>query len=427
MKKCFVFFLIMLMIVPVSVSAKTLAEFQAEVDKYTNELKTKKNAVAKNDSEVAEIKKKIEVLQSEISKLKGEVNSLQAEVDKSNEEVKNKTEESKKLMEYYQLADSSNAYLEYAFGADSITDMVYRVSIVEQLTDYNDKLMSDLKEIVAENEKQKKSLEKKQSEIKVKEVSLNEEKEKIEEDTKSIEETMPGVEQQIKEAQANVEYYKKLGCGKNEDISKCQFRVEQSKQKVQEVAVVPRNSNNNNNNSNSNSNNNSGNSSGGSSNNNSSGGNSNASESSTGFYRPIEYGYITQGYGGTGGHMGVDIGSSNKSIPIYAIANGVVFFKGYDTYGALVVKIRHNVGGRYIYSTYAHMSIFGNISVGQAVNPNTWIGNMGSTGWSTGPHLHLEITSCDWNRGGGCTWSQYQRSTISPYSYISLPSRWSNR
>ena len=141
----------------------------------------------------------------------------------------------------------------------------------------------------------------------------------------------------------------------------------------------------------------------------------------------MEYGYITQGYGGYGGHLGVDLSSSNKSIPIYPIASGVVFFKGYDSYGALVVKIKHNYNGKYIYSTYAHMRSFGNISKGQYVSPNTKIGNMGSTGYSTGPHLHLEITTCDWNPGGGCTWRKYQRSTINPFSLINIPSRWTNR
>ena len=111
----------------------------------------------------------------------------------------------------------------------------------------------------------------------------------------------------------------------------------------------------------------------------------------------------------------------------YMIATGRRLFKGYDTYGALVIKIRHNVNGRYIYSTYAHMSRFGAVSVGQNVSAFTQIGNMGSTGYSTGPHLHLELTSCDWNRGGGCTWAQYQRSTINPTSYVNFPSSWNNR
>ena len=91
------------------------------------------------------------------------------------------------------------------------------------------------------------------------------------------------------------------------------------------------------------------------------------------------------------------------------------------------MKIRHNVGGTIIYSTYAHLRSW-YVSVGQNVSADTPIGQMGSTGNSTGPHLHLEITSCDWkSAGGGCTWSQYLRSTINPTRYVTIPSSWSNR
>lgn len=61
-------------------------------------------------------------------------------------------------MEYYQIANGNNAYLEYAFGAETITDMIYRMSIVEQLTEYNDKIMKELKQLIAENNKKKTQL-----------------------------------------------------------------------------------------------------------------------------------------------------------------------------------------------------------------------------------------------------------------------------
>ena len=391
LKKILILLLIVsLVALPIDTKAKTISEFEQEVATYTKQLQEKKDKIAKNDAEVAEIKKKIANIEAQIAQAQEEIEQLQREIDESNREIEKKTEESKKIMEYYQISNGENAYLEYAFGANDITDMIYRMSIVEQLTEYNDKIMKELKALIEKKERQQEELEQKKRELKKLEEELEEEKERINAESNAIRETMPALEEQIKSAQSNVKYYKNLGCGNTEDIQACQYRIEQAKKA-------------------------------------SSGSSGGSVPSTNGFYRPIEYGYITQWYGGYGGHMGVDISSSNKTIAIYPIANGQIFFRGYDTYGALVVKIRHNVGGGYIYSTYAHMSSFGPISVGQNVTPETRIGNMGSTGWSTGPHLHLEITSCDWNRGGGCTWAQYQRSTINPTRYVSFPSSWNNR
>lgn len=398
-KKLFIFLFISIIgiaiIIPKNTNAQTIQQFEEEIEKYTAELQAKKNAIAKNDKEVAEIEAKIKSIQAEIKTLQQEVNDLQAEIDESNKEIEKKTAQSKKLIEYYQVSNGENAYLQYVFGAESITDMIYRISVVEQLTEYNDNLMKELQKLIEQNKIRQKELDQKQKDLTAKQKELKDEQAKIESDTQAIKESMPSVEQQIKSAQANVKYYKALGCGQTEDILKCQYRIEQARAAAS--------------------------SSGGGS---SSGG---SIPSTNGFYRPMQYGYVTQGYGGAGGHLGVDLSSSNKSIPIYPIANGQVFFKGYDCYGALVVKIKHNYNGRYIYSTYAHMRSFGNISKGQYISYATSIGNMGSTGWSTGPHLHLEITTCDWNAGGGCTYATYKRSTINPFSLISLPSSWTNR
>ena len=372
--------------IPFNTHAQTIAEFQKEVEKYTKALEEKENSLASNNQKISEIENKIRGIQTQIKAAQDEVKKLEIEIKKSNEEIKRKTEESKKLMEYYQISNGENSYLEYAFGATSITDLIYRMAVVEQLTDYNNQLMKELKELIRKNQERQKQLAVKQKELKSLQAQLEEQEEKLEIDNQRIRESMPSIRDQIRAAKANVSYYKRLGCGTNEDIVRCQYRIEQS-----------------------------------------SGGGSGSVPSTNGFYRPMEYGYITQGYGGYGGHLGVDLSSSNKSIPIYPIASGVVFFKGYDSYGALVVKIKHNYNGKYIYSTYAHMRSFGNISKGQYVSPNTKIGNMGSTGYSTGPHLHLEITTCDWNPGGGCTWRKYQRSTINPFSLINIPSRWTNR
>ena len=376
-------------------AAQTLAEFEAEVKKYTRELQEKKDKIAKNDAEVAEIKKRIANIEAQIKQAETDIANLEQEIKKNEEEIVAKKEESKKIMEYYQIANGDNAYLEYAFGSTRITDMIYRMSVVEQLTEYNDQVMKELKVLVEKNQQQKETLAKKKSELSSLKKSLQSEKERIDADTSKIKAGMPSLEEQIKSAKAQVDYLKSEGCYSYETINACMTR----KQPQPDIGSG-----------------------------NISVGDAGISAPSTnGFYRPMQYGYITQSYGGYGGHLGIDLSSSNKAIPIYPIATGVVTAKYYDNYGALVLKIRHNVGGTIIYSTYAHMRSW-YVNEGQVVTPTTMLGLMGSTGYSTGPHLHLEVTTCDWkSKGGGCTWKQYQRSTINPSRYVQFPSRWSNR
>ena len=142
---------------------------------------------------------------------------------------------------------------------------------------------------------------------------------------------------------------------------------------------------------------------------------------SNGFRIPMDHGYVTQGYVGRSGHMGIDLSSNNKSEPIYPIANGLVIYVGQDKYGANVVKIVHNVNGKLVFSTYAHMrTVY--LRKNQTVTTNTRLGLMGSTGWSTGPHLHLEMTTCDWTYN--CTYNTYLNSLINPWNYVPKVSRW---
>lgn len=91
-------------------------------------------------------------------------------------------------------------------------------------------------------------------------------------------------------------------------------------------------------------------------------------------------------YGDNRYHSGVDIVGTTSKL-IYPINDGTVVTQTYSGgYGNYVI-VNHGNG---YWSLYAHMSkVY--VTVGQTVNKNTIIGHEGSTGLSTGSHLHLEV------------------------------------
>lgn len=118
---------------------------------------------------------------------------------------------------------------------------------------------------------------------------------------------------------------------------------------------------------------------------------------STGYVVPIskpvtvtsEFGYRTHPITGAYSlHNGIDLVNGNATTPIFAAAAGEVVIAGSypDWYGNYVV-IKHSDG---LYTGYAHQSQL-RVSVGDTVNQGQQIGNMGTTGPSTGPHLHFQF------------------------------------
>jgi len=109
---------------------------------------------------------------------------------------------------------------------------------------------------------------------------------------------------------------------------------------------------------------------------------------------PAALEYISSGFGyrrdpftGAGAmHKGLDF-RGPIGAPIYAAAKGVVSFVGRRSGYGNVVEISHGNG---LMTRYAHMSAF-HARVGQKVAGGDTIGAIGSTGRSTGPHLHFEV------------------------------------
>ena len=97
---------------------------------------------------------------------------------------------------------------------------------------------------------------------------------------------------------------------------------------------------------------------------------------------------VLQSYTSYSGHQGIDF-AAPPGTPIYGVANGkIVHYSPFAGYGNLVI-IEHP--GNYK-TYYAHLSAFNpELSVGSEVRRGLEIGYVGSTGFSTGPHLHFEL------------------------------------
>jgi murein DD-endopeptidase MepM/ murein hydrolase activator NlpD len=86
-------------------------------------------------------------------------------------------------------------------------------------------------------------------------------------------------------------------------------------------------------------------------------------------------------------HLGIDY-AAPVGTPVWAAASGVVSFRGPSGGAGNLVMIRHDSG---IETAYMHLSKFASIKVGQRIDAKTVIGYVGTTGLSTGPHLHFGV------------------------------------
>ncbi len=357
-------------IIPQEVGATTLREYEEALEKYKNELDSTNYQINANRKELEEIQAKIAAIDTQIQDAIAEVERLEEEIEKNNQEIEKKKEESKRLMEYYQISNGDNIYLEYAFGASDITDMIYRLSIVEQLTDYNDRVMKELKELIKRNQEKQKELEEKQVELKKLKEQMNAEAKKVQGNISSMEGTVPNLQGQLDTYQQKVNYYKRVGCEPDDVIGR-----DCAKENNADGFVFPLNG---------------------------------YFWTSTGFY-----------WNGYSGHKGLDFAQGCGNV-VKAVANGKVYYVGSnkDIYGAKMILIVHNYNGRKVFSQYTHLSGYA-VSENDNVTAGQVIGYVGTTGWSTGCHLHLEMSvdvGWDYNRPGNY-WN-YVQYIVSPYNYI---------
>lgn len=383
---------------PVEVGATTLQEYIDKVNQYQAEVNAANAKVQKTDEEIKATKAEISRLENEIQAMSEEAERKQKEIESFNQQIKDKSLETKELFQYLQIANGENAYLEYAFGANDITDMIYRMSLVEQLTEHNEETIRELENMIAANEKRQKELAANQKAQEQKKAQLGEKITSLEGQKVSAQAGSISSSKQLKNYQDTVKMYQNLGCKASDTIG-VTCAVSQN---------IP----------------------------------------TVGWYRPLKNGRISSYMGyrsfsaaGSNFHQGIDLTSpSGRGTPIYPIAPGTIGMVGQDIYGANLVLVYH-VGpdGKNYSSLYVHMDwISGGLYKGKVVNENTVLGGMGDTGWAYGVHLHLEVADCrlydptdrncsGWNNYSNYVMRRYNQGFKGAQSLLNLPSSWYGR
>ncbi len=153
---------------------------------------------------------------------------------------------------------------------------------------------------------------------------------------------------------------------------------------------------------------------------------------------PTERGRVTQNP--SYGHVAYDITSPRGSYEtIYPISDGYISGIYRDNAGALIVTVLHIFNGKKYTSQYVHLSSYDpGIYVGKRVDTNTPLGKMGTTGYSTGVHLHIALLDCalfdkndpyckDLNDFFQYGRIRFQQGYIGLGSVINMPAVWNTR
>ncbi len=387
-KKLFKIFMLIILIVPMmippqEVKGKTINGLQQEINDAKKQIEENKNKKQLTQEQIQTVNANISLIDKEIKEGEAKVIALNEESIKLSNKIEEKKEEIKKIINFFQLSNGEETYLEYVFGAATFTDFIYRKAITEQLTKYNKNLVKEFDEMIKANRKKTEEIAEQEKELLKKQANLQSEIVKLRYQTNLLEKDTGDLEDGILEAQKTLNDLRRLGCGENEEARACYDRL-------------------------------------------------NTLPVDTQFWRPTNTGVITSYFGPrtypyVGFHYGIDIGIPIGT-PVYAIAAGKVASFNYWDGTGYVVYVYHNINGVKYTSVYEHLDRY-NTYVGAIVDKNTVIAFSGNTGNSTGPHLHLSILN-GWAGIDYILWSNsYFNNNLNPITKINFPSGqyWNNR
>ena len=396
--------------------AATLADINSN-QKKIDEAEEKQKQV---ESDKTEAMKQVESINSKIDDYETQINDLDSKITDANTKIK---EEEKKLAQAEQdykeqeelikkrmvavYTSGDTSYLDVLLSSKNLTDFISSYYLVSEVTKMDAELLDKIQKQKEEIETAKKEIENNKDTL----TASKTEKENVNNQLKTAktekDKYVAQLSDQEKELEQEIQQLKQDNAKIANEIKQAEiaYKKQLEELKKQQEAANSQKNNNSNNSSNSNSgkNNNSG---------------SFTTPTGSGYFmKPVSGGSIsTNGYYSSGKfHGAIDYAISSGS-PVYAAAAGVVMITDNLTssYGTYVV-IRHANGMQSYYGHGTRGSIC--VSPGQIVKKGQQIMLSGSTGNSSGPHLHFELRTAPYSYRYSAT-AYGQDSRVNPLNYM---------
>ncbi len=338
--------------------ASDLEKRQKELQSKINGLKSDKTAAVKKksllDDQISNTTAQITNTESQISDYNALI--LQAEDELADAQRREADQYALFCKQVREMEERGNvSYWSVLFKATSFSDLLGRLDIVNEIMDYNRRVIQDLQTLQAEIADKKAGLEATRESLETAKASLESQKRQLSSQREEANALVKEIEDNTAEYQAALKEIEAEEKRIEQEVKALQKKLEE------QMAAEGKNYNTN----------------------------------PGGYIWPVDSRYITSTVGGRtspGGvgstnHKGTDIGRVGYTSPVYAAKSGtVIVAQRSSSYGNYVV-ISHGTGNT---TLYAHMSSI-KVKVGDYVNQGQTIGITGSTGNSTGPHLHFEV------------------------------------
>lgn len=337
-----------------------------ELDTYNHLLYDMEQDIDAKQADINALDIQIAAKEEDIKQQKKDIAALEAENEKNLEKFGD-------MLHALYITENSDIFAVLSDSSD-IYDLLVRTKLVMNVTEQNDKLMQELKQSLADAEAMLAQLNQDAADLETFHIKLDNDMKELEEKKADLTEKQQKAQEASDKYNSDYKYYSSVIDNfeyrqsqlKNEKAANREEIEEYEKQIQREIMLAQQGSN--------------------------------QTYQQGDWLWPVDtrFHYITTYFGYDswrgGQHNAIDIGDGGiNGTNIYASKSGVVitakdtYIPGYS-YGKYIV-IDHGDG----YSTlYAHCSAL-YVTVGQSVKQGEVIGAVGSTGWSTGPHLHFAV------------------------------------